>query len=562
VKVRERRSTKGRGQRSLSQPAALLGAALLALGCIAILPAAPEASAQEAPGDSTQARNGTLNDRERAIHALSRLTFGAQPGQVDAVLKMGVDKWIEQQLDPASIADKDCDKRLAPLKSLGMSNRGLMDTYNPVPKNKTPEEQRRVNKLRQTPPRELQTSVLLRAVYSERQLQEVMVNFWRNHFNVDITKDSVRYFAVDYEREVIRKHVFGKFEDMLMASAKHPAMLIYLDNAISQKPLSADERKALERAGPNNKSKRLKKLERERGLNENYARELLELHTLGVDNYYKQRDVRELSRVLTGWTVDRRGGREKASYNFWFNGKMHDEYPKKVLRWTLKGLRGDEALQEGEAVIRRLALHKGTAQFLSKKLCQYLVHDEPEQEMIDRIAKVYLKTKGDLKEVTRAVVTDEAFWSRRAYRSKFKTPFEYAASMLRVVEAEIRNPKPVLEALKLMRQPVYRCEDPTGYYDTKEAWLDPGVLALRWQIALDFAEQPQGAVRIPARFFGRAPVSVSLEHWLGAQIVPHGLTGRTTGLIRNTVTHWPQDRMSLQRRITGLMLGSPEFQRQ
>lgn len=523
-------------------------AAFLLLGALA--------GAARADDDGTTTRDAPLTDREKAIHVLSRLAFGPSPGQVDEVCRMGWKAWVDRQLEPEKIDDGALEKRLQGFQSLSMTSKQLMERYTEPPKNNTPAEQRRVNQLRQVPKNELQTSVLLRAVHSERQLQEVMVEFWRNHFCIAVDKDQCQYIAPAYEREVIRQHVFGRFEDLLMASAKHPAMLIYLDNVLSQRPLTPEEEKALQKAG-DNKSQRLKQLERQRGLNENYARELLELHTLGVDRYYDQRDVYELARALTGWTVSRG---PKGSWEFWFQEQVHDPGIKRVLGVKLGGARMS-GLEEGELIIRGLAYHKGTAQFIAEKMCRYLVTDDPPEEMVDRVAKVFRKTKGDLREVTRAVIEDPLFFERRFFKTKFKTPFEFVVSALRIVGAEIKKPDAILRLLQRMRQPVYLCPDPTGYYDTAEAWLDPGVLALRWQAALDLSERSARVVDIPDHYLQRAPQGVALQHWLAAQIVPHGTDAPTQRVI---------DRMILQngtgpivqRRIVGLLLGSPEFQRQ
>jgi uncharacterized protein (DUF1800 family) len=382
-----------------------------------------------------------------------------------------------------------------------------------------------------------------------------MVDFWRNHFNVSLNKDAVRFLGADWEREVIRRHVFGRFEDMLLASAKHPAMLIYLDNALSQKPLSEQEARSIARAG-RKKGQRLLDLERQRGLNENYARELLELHTLGVDGGYTQRDVTELARVLTGWTVD---SRPEGGYGFWFRAEAHDVGPKQVLGWAF-GKNG--GVEEGETVIRGLARHKGTARFIARKLCRYLVADCPPEDLIERVAQVFRRTGGDLCETTRAVVLDEAFFDAAYVRAKFKTPFEFVVSALRATAAEVSDPLPVLEALARMGQPLYHCDDPTGYSDTAEAWLDPGVLALRWQFAMALAERGAGPVHIPRAFYEAGAEGGSVAAWLPAAIVPAGVGPTTARVLTNAVREHSGDPAALRRRLTAILLGSPEFQKQ
>jgi uncharacterized protein (DUF1800 family) len=510
-------------------------------------------------GGTTRARGPDLSRRGRAVHVLNRLAFGPRPGDVDRVAAMGWEAWVDQQLQPGEIQDPEAERRLRSFKSLGLTNRQIIDAYRAVQRDDSAEEQRRVNRLRRVPRQELIQATLIRAIYSERQLFEVMCEFWRNHFNVDVNKDGCQYFATNYEHEVIRKHVFGRFEDMLMASAKHPAMLIYLDNVYSQKPLTPDEIKALARPGAD-KNQRLRRLARERGLNENYARELLELHTLGVDNVYKQRDVRELARVLTGWTVDRG---ESGSFRFHFHENVHDPNPKRVLRWRVGGRSRIQGVAEGETVIQGLARHKATARFIAEKLCRYLVADDPPAALVDRVQKVFLKTKGDLRAVTRAIITDPVFFEPAHVGGKFRTPFEFTVAALRAVNADVRKTEPVLQAIKVMRQPVYECEDPTGYYDTREAWLDPGVLALRWQLALDLVERSPRAVRVNPALFGSAPEDESLAVWLVERVVPGGVGAQTyTVLVRMEKRMGGAARPAVAKRLTALLLGSPEFQRQ
>ena len=496
-----------------------------------------------------------LSVHERAVQTLSRLTFGARPGDLSRTRALGFERWLKQQLAPESIPDKDLDRRLANFATLALSCNELVRTHRlPQDAKATPEQRKRARELRTLPARELQQATFLRAVYSERQLYEVMCNFWRNHFNVSLNKNEVGFLATAYERDVVRAHCFGRFEDMLLASAKHPAMLIYLDNVLSQKPLTRDEQKALERAaGAPKLPQYLEKLQRERGLNENYARELLELHTLGVDNGYTQRDVIELARVLTGWTVSRG---PNGDFTFAFRKRNHDPGTKRLLGWRFNAKQGVDA---GIRAIRKLARHKNTASFIARKLCIYLITDTPSDELVDRIAKVFLATKGDLKAVTKAVVTDPAFFDRANYQSKFRTPLEATVAMVRVLDADVRNPQRLCNMLKLMRQPIYQCDDPTGYYDSAEAWLDPGALAVRWASALELAGGRGVGLRVANEPFGRAPSDAAYQRWLANQVIPSGLGSTTRAAIdrRAVVTPAPS-----QRELLGLLLGSPEFQRQ
>ncbi len=510
---------------------------------------------------STTTRSETL----KAWHVLNRLAFGPRPGQVEGVVKSGVKEWIERQLDPASIDDSELESRLRDYPSLKMDLKKTYEVYWPdLPENfdERPQKVRdeffeHRNRQYRRVQNELLDSVILRAVYSKRQFQEVIVEFWRNHFNIDRTKGFCRLFANHYEESVIRKHAFGRFESMLIASARHPAMSIYLDNEYSQKPLTKDERKVLEQI----RKRRLKdpnaqfglvanRISRHRGLNENYARELMELHTLGVDNYYDQRDVRELARVLTGWTHGWEGEPYESAYGFHFEKTYHDFRPKRVLGMKLRG-KGGEA--EGVKVIRQLARHPGTAQFIAGKLCRYLVSDHPPQALVDRVAETFRESGGELPQVYRAIVLSPEFLSLERARSKFKSPFEFVVSAFRGTDASLTRFRDTLFRLARMGQPIYECEDPTGYFDQTEAWLDPGVFVHRWDFALSLVAGKIKGARVKEELF---------ESW-GA-----GLDGRERA-IANLLPVPPAERArrvldqtSDLKQFTGILLGLPEFQKQ
>jgi len=368
-----------------------------------------------------------LNDRQRAQHVLDRLAFGAKPGDVERVMRMGVDRWIDEQLHPERIADRDVEARL---------------THDPD----------------RRPIAELSAQRLIRATYSERQLNEVMVDFWLNHFNVFAAKGLDRVFIADYDRDVIRPRVWGKFEDLLMATAKSPAMLFYLDNARS-------------RGG---------------ALNENYARELMELHTLGVDGGYTQKDVTELARVFTGWSIDREEG------DFLFRRFAHDRGEKTVLGVHFRAGGG---MEEGEQMIRFLAHQPATAHHIAYKLCQRLIADEPPASAVDRVAKTFLASDGDLRATVKAVIDSPEFREPKYYRAKMKTPFEYAVSAIRAVGGRIDNPLPVARQLREMGEPLYLSQPPTGYSDTASAWSSSGGLMARLNFALALAENRLPGVR-------------------------------------------------------------------
>ncbi|MEO0474405.1 MAG: DUF1800 domain-containing protein [Planctomycetota bacterium] len=509
-----------------------------------------------------------LTERERATHALNRMAFGARPGQVDRIMKMGIENWMRQQLDPDSIDDVYVEEVITEkAPSLGMTSGEIFRKYRPAytpysskPPSKAERELRRKeqnerNRMEAQVERQLRDSVYHRAVYSERQFQEVIVAFWREHFSIDQQKGEVGLLANNWEEEVIRKHAFGKFEDLLMASARHPAMLIYLDNIVSQKPLTEREQKLVDRfENRDNVPRSVRALGRQRGLNENYARELMELHTLGVDREYKQRDVTELSRVLTGWTAKWTGNddRQEGDYLFYFNPSVHDTNNKVVLGSRLRG--GGE--DQGRTVIRALAKHKYTADFIARKLCAYLLRDKPSEDLVKEVAKVYTRTKGDLPKVYEAIVFSEDFFYRQNRSVKFKTPFEFAISSLRATGAEIDDYQQVDRALELMGQATYRCPDPTGWYDSKEAWLDPGVLVYRWTFAMDLAGNRISGVRVPDALLANLPAK-ELKEKMQKQVLPGGLNDRTSLIIDEELGRRPTAEQML-----ATMLGSPDFQQQ
>jgi len=440
-------------------------------------------------------------DRALVAHVLNRLAFGPAPGQADAVAAEGWRAWAKRQLEPSSIDDGAVERAVAERwPALGMDTRTLMATYRPPYETDPPtmaDAQRR-NELRWQVQRELQSAVLHRAIHSERQFEQVIVEFWRNHFNVDRNKDDVAYFAAHYEDHVLRRHAFGRFESLLLATATHPAMLIYLDNDVSQKPLTEREERLIARYESRRYTPRtVLALERQRGLNENYARELLELHTLGVDNGYTQRDVVDLARALTGWTVgtsyDNRG--QATDFGFLFRGEVHDTGPKRVLGMQL---RQSESEAAGLAVIRGLARHPNTARFISLKLCRYLVRDEPPAQLVDHAAQVFRETDGDLRRVYEAIIFSDAFAAPEHRGVKYKTPFEFVVSAIRATGTTVEDYAALIGPLHRMGQPIYGCTDPIGYDDRAERWLDPGSMVARWEFALALGGRRHDKLRTPA----------------------------------------------------------------
>ena len=378
---------------------------------------------------------------------------------------------------------------------------------------------------------DLQEGKLLRAVYSNRQLQEVLTDFWFNHFNVYIDKGADRYLVTSYERDAIRPNVLGKFQTMLQATAENPAMLFYLDNWQSVAPESQNARR----------QRPLKA--KTRGLNENYARELLELHTLGVDGGYTQKDIIEIARCFTGWTI-------KTPYigaEFAFNERVHDQGEKVVLGVTIPAGGGKE---DGLKVLDIVAHHPSTARFVSRKLAQRFVADNPPEELVTSMAATFQKTDGDLREVMRTMLNSKAFWSQAAFKSKVKSPFEMAVSALRAMGAEVNYALGVATKVAEFGQPLYGKVEPTGYSNNSEEWVNSGALLARMNFALALAKNELPGVRVKQENFEGDPNEVAREILFGEA------SAQTKEAIQRGIAESKTPAI-----IAGLVMGSPEFQR-
>ena len=641
-------------------------------------------------------KNYQLDEQKRAIHALNRLTFGPRPGDVQRVMAMGVDKWIDFQLHPEKIDDRALEARLAPLRTLRMDTKEIVENFPPeqvikqvaegkqgLPKDPEkravyeaqleayrdrqerkqdaaelkntgdstkpdapgpaklsddeiarrrearlyadlkaqevldlppdqrmkeilrmdPEEQRQLTRMKpddrdnlmqgmspeqketllalnnpqQVVVNELMQAKLLRAIYSERQLEEVMTDFWFNHFNVFINKGADRYLVTSYERDVIRPHALGKFEDLLVATAKSPAMLFYLDNWLSVGPDSPfalglpknpPRRRGYYRRFPNNypprpRPQEAKNRER-RGLNENYGRELMELHTLGVNGGYTQRDVTEVARVLTGWTIEqpRKGG------GFKFEERMHEPGTKIVLGHTIN----NNGEKEGLEVLHILAHHSSTAKFVSTKLATRFVSDNPPPALVDRMAQTFLKKNGDIREVLRTMFQSPEFWSPDVYRAKVKTPLEFVASSVRASGADVQDATPLLRTLNNLGMMPYGMQPPTGYSMKADSWVNSSALLGRMNFALALANSKLKGVDVDmSRVLpgatpqnGRTTVASLETAFLNGDISPQ---------THDTILKQLDDPQIANRKlddparppnvgvIAGLILGSPEFQK-
>ena len=408
----------------------------------------------------------------KVVHVLNRLSFGPRPGDIESVKSRGIEAYIQSQLSPDSIAQSQTvTQQLASLPTLRMSPVEIIREYQQL--------QNRVNKkIQQTSPEmvmaanqqnaeirmarrqvleEATQGRLLRAIASSRQLEEVLVDFWYNHFNVFFGKGRDRFLVGTYEEQAIRPHVLGKFRSLLGATAKHPAMLFYLDNWQNTAPDSRGARG------------------RYKGLNENYARELMELHTLGVNGGYTQQDVITLARILTGWGFP--GGRQGANNGsgFYFDATRHDFSDKVFLGQTIKG----SGMAEGEQALDILARHPATARHISYKLAQYFVADEPPTSLVDQLTKRFQETDGDIKTVLNTLFSSSEFIDPKYYNAKFKTPYQYLVSALRATDTQVENYRTAAGVLRQMGMPVYGCPTPDGYKNTEEAWLNPDAILRR-----------------------------------------------------------------------------------
>jgi len=544
-------------------------------------------------------------DTRTIVHALNRLGFGPAPGDVERVRSLGLQAYIDQQLRPERIEDAAMAQRLATFDTLSKSTRDMAENYflpaqmarreqqrqqaaqpttkppDPSMTETAPSDAAAAKRAAMTPEQmaavrmerealgELMQAKVLRAAYSDRQLQEVMVDFWFNHFNVFAGKGAVRLYLNEYERDAIRPHVFGKFRDLLQATAESPAMLFYLDNWQSSAPEGAmttdaqrpnNNRRRIMLGNPGNRRVPLTPQQqqrvarnRPRGLNENYARELMELHTLGVDGGYTQKDVQEVARAFTGWTIanPRQGG------SFRFEPRMHDDGEKIVLGHKIKGGGGQK---DGDQVLDLLAVHPSTARFIATKLTRRFVADEPPPALVERAAKRFRETDGDIREVVRTIVTSPEFFAAGAYRAKVKTPFEFVVSAVRATGTDARNAQLLVGAIRNLGMPLYGCQPPTGYADKAEAWVNSGALLNRMNFAVSLTSptaalrrDPRGSGDAPRPLQGRAVTAPSVtSDVLVASVLAGELSESTAGTIAKATT---------QPQALALVLGSPEFQR-
>jgi uncharacterized protein (DUF1800 family) len=468
------------------------------------------------PAQPTTARidHRELAADQQIIQALNRLTFGPRPGDVQNVRAMGLDKWIDLQLHPERINNSSFDQFASRYDILNQDQSVALGEFAQARRERQMAKRDRADSAQKS--REdraallkyglerrkfmgqLQSERVARAVASERQLQEVMTDFWLNHFNVFAGKGPPQpYYLVEYERDIIRPNALGNFRALLGAVAKSPAMLFYLDNARS---MADSSRPHLAGRSQGRMFERRLQQARGTGLNENYGRELLELHTLGVDGGYTQQDVLNVARALTGWTIKppATGG------GFIFRPEMHDAGGKIVLGHKLAAGRG---IEDGEDVLDIVASSPATARYIASKLVRRFVADDPPQALINDAAAVFLKTRGDIREVVRTIVTSNEFYSQRAFRSKVKSPFEVVVSTMRALNAQPDPTPRTAQAIAFLGQPIYGHQAPNGYPETGDAWMNAGAILNRINFGMAVA-----ANRIPGLDFAMLPGIDSLRN--------------------------------------------------
>lgn len=639
-----------------------------------------------ATANTVRTASKPLTEDQKIFHVLNRLGFGARPGDVERVRSIGIQKYIDQQLDPGTISDSNLESKVRSLDIFDLSTAELFAKYpNPTallrmidgnaaqpaaqnPQQDVTEKQRqeRQQKLRalyqkydlkpanQIVP-QIAANRVLRAVYSEKQLQEVMVDFWQNHFNVFSGKSAVRWYIPSYERDVLRKNALGNFKDLLIGTAQHPAMLFFLDNFESVSPnapmpgnnQNAQRRQQLIRSGGQlgpparermkqqlgindaQLDQRLKEMRddpkpaqqrQKRGINENYARELMELHTLGVDGGYTQKDIVEVAKCFTGWTIaDPRGYRRAAagdidgtenrrlqrlqrqsgvpddldSGEFYFNDRWHEKGAKTVL-----GQKVDEGgIKDGLKVIDILVRQPATARFIARKLAVKFVSDNPSDALVAHVADTFSRTGGDIKATLGTMFTDKEFFAPENYRAKIKTPFELAVSSLRALGAETNAGPQFLAMLNKLGEVPYGYQAPTGYPDTAEEWVNTGALLERLNFAVAFASNRIAGTTVDLSGFNQNDKHKTLDRAIG-EILDGDISAATRSTLvkqieqplpdvkpgkelDNVISDVPNMRQPGQKggqgrparllnpsgnpevfKVVSLVLGTPEFQRQ
>jgi uncharacterized protein (DUF1800 family) len=448
----------------------------------------------------------SISAEQRPLHVLNRLSFGPRPGDIETVKRIGVEHWIHQQFNPDSVPESPgLEQRVRAMRTLRQTAVELFTEYQ-LPLRQIPKDDQGARKESRVVIDEAVEARIIRAIESRRQLQEVMTAFWFNHFNVFAGKGLCRLWTGVYEEDAIRPHALGRFRDLLGATAKHPAMLFYLDNWQNTAPGAPGSHGKFE------------------GINENYARELMELHTLGVNGGYSQQDVIALAHILTGWGIAPRdnpmaprvhagmfrprgfapgffarrwnrprpgatmAGAVRTRDGFLFDPRRHDSTDKSFLGHIVRG----DGIEEGETALDILARSPATANHLSFQLAQYFVADKPPPALVDRMTHRYLTTDGNLRDVLEIMIASPEFWQRDHYAVKFKTPYEFVISAVRATGTPVLNVRPLAGTMAQLGMPLYGCQTPDGYKNTQEAWLNPDAMMMRLSFATAL-----GAGRLP-----------------------------------------------------------------
>jgi uncharacterized protein (DUF1800 family) len=465
----------------------------------------------------------SLTQQQKLVHFLNRTSFGPTRQELEKLQQSGITAYLDQQLSPDQISDSVVADRVTELKTMRLSSRELLELYPQA----AVAQAKGMDMTQMQGPRqvilELQLARLIRAVYSRRQLYEVMVDFWSNHFNIFAGKGADRWLSTSFDRDTIRPHALGRFKDLLAATAQSPAMLFYLDNWMSVSPQSPAAR-----GGPNN---------RRRGINENYAREVMELHTLGVDGGYTQKDIQEVARCFTGWTIERPRGQGE----FRFEQRFHDSGAKTVLGTHIAAGGG---MEDGLKVIDILANHPATAKFIATKLARRFVADDPPAAVVSKASAVFQQSGGDIASVVRAIIDSPEFFSGEFYQSKVKKPLEYVASALRVTNAETKITHPLLRYLNRMGEPLFLAQPPTGHPDMAASWISPDMLLTRVNFVSDLVGNRLPGARVQKDIFGDQESMIRL-------IAPDSISAATRAAMNEA-----SGTESLV-----LLLAAPEFQR-
>jgi uncharacterized protein (DUF1800 family) len=464
-----------------------------------------------------------LTQEQKLVHFLNRTSFGPARETVRQVNQKGIRAYLDEQLQPERIADPIVDEKIAGLKTVRLSTQELVELYPPPA---LARDQAMMGGQQMQGPRfvilELQQARLVRAVYSQRQLYEIMVDFWSNHFNIFAAKGADRWLSTSYDRDTIRPFALGRFRDLLLATAQSPAMLFYLDNWLSASP------NASARLGPNN---------RKRGLNENYARELMELHTVGVDGGYTQKDVQEVARCFTGWTLRQPRGEGE----FVFDPRIHDPDEKIVMGNRISAGGG---IEDGLKVIDLLARHPSTARFIVLKLARRFISDNPPQSIVDKTAEAFRVSDGDIPTVIRTIIDSPEFFSPEAYGAKVKKPLEFVASALRATETETQITHQLLRYLGRMGEPLFLAEPPTGYPDVGSSWISADMLLTRMNFAIDLIHNRISGSRV------RPDASRDVDSFVRL-VAPGALSPSTRAALAGAQGN----------EAIALLMAAPEFQR-